>query len=92
MAQPLRCDIPVPADHAPLYELLVPELTDFQRRPSDLVEQLHQTQRPIVLTVTGRPAVVVQEAEADQELLDRQKDLEAGKSGSPNGRVAGGRS
>jgi prevent-host-death family protein len=51
-------------------------LTDFKRRTSELVEQLQETKRPIVLTVNGRPAVVVQEAEAYQEVLDRLHDLE----------------
>jgi prevent-host-death family protein len=51
-------------------------LTDFKRRTSDLVAQLHETKRPIVLTVNGRPEVVVQEAEAYQQLLDRLEQLE----------------
>jgi prevent-host-death family protein len=51
-------------------------LTDFKRRTSNLVAQLHETKRPIVLTVNGRPEVVVQEAQAYQQLLDRLTELE----------------
>ena len=51
-------------------------LTDFKRRTSDLVAHLQKTKRPVVLTVNGRPAVVVQAAEAYQQLLDRVEELE----------------
>lgn len=45
-------------------------LTDSQRQPSDLIDQLRQTNRPIVLTVNGRAAVVVaQAADANQQVL-----------------------
>ena len=65
-------------------------LTDFKRHTSHLVAQLHDTKRPIVLTVNGRPAVVVQEAEAYQELLDRLADLENFKKGSKTSHAARG--
>lgn len=45
-------------------------LTDFKRRTSALVKQLHQTKRPIVLTVNGHAGVVVQDANAYQALVD----------------------
>ena len=67
-------------------------LTDFKRRTSELVEQLQQTKRPIVLTVNGRPAVVVQKAEAYQELLDHLRELETWRSELTHGKAAGGRS
>ena len=66
-------------------------LTDFKRCTSDFVAQLHDTKRAIVLTVNGRPAVVVQDAEAYQLILDRLQELEA-TSGSENRGMAGGRS
>ncbi len=65
-------------------------LTDFKRRTSALVEQLETTKRPIVLTINGRAAVVVQEAKAYQELLDRLAELENGKQEAAGGRAAGG--
>lgn len=45
-------------------------LTDFQRNTREHIERLKETGRPSVLTVNGRAEVVVQSAEAYQELLD----------------------
>jgi prevent-host-death family protein len=45
-------------------------LTTFCRRSGDLMKQLSKSKRPIVLTVQGKAAVVVQDAEAYQRLLD----------------------
>jgi prevent-host-death family protein len=39
-------------------------------RLGDFVKQLKKTKRPVVLTVKGKPAAVVQDAEAYQRLLD----------------------
>ena len=64
-------------------------LTDFKRRTSELVAQLQQTKRPIVLTVNGRPAVIVQDAETYQRLLE---ELETGRREPQKERATGGRS
>lgn len=45
-------------------------LTTFRRRPGDFMRQLRKTKRPVVLTVKGQAAAVVQDAEAYQRLLD----------------------
>lgn len=45
-------------------------LTAFRNRSVEFMQQLKQTQRPMVLTVNGRPEVVVQDAAAYQRLLD----------------------
>ncbi len=45
-------------------------LTSFRRRSADFLKQLHKSKRPMVLTVKGRAAAVVQDAEAYQRLLD----------------------
>lgn len=45
-------------------------LTAFRNRSVEFMKQLKQSQRPIVLTVNGRPEVVVQDAAAYQRLLD----------------------
>ena len=45
-------------------------LTTFRRRSGDLMKQLRTTQRPVVLTVKGKAAAIVQDAEAYQRLLD----------------------
>ena len=51
-------------------------LTDFKRNANAYVEQLQATQLPLVLTVNGKAAVVVQEAGAFQSLIDRIKSIE----------------
>lgn len=45
-------------------------LTDFQRNVKQHVQHLRATGRPEVLTINGKAALVVQDAEAYQELLD----------------------
>jgi prevent-host-death family protein len=48
----------------------IQSLTTFRRRSSDLMKQLRKSKRPMVLTVNGHAAAVVQDAEAYQRLLD----------------------
>jgi prevent-host-death family protein len=45
-------------------------LTSFRRRSGELMKQLRRSQRPLVLTVKGQAAAVVQDAAAYQRLLD----------------------
>jgi prevent-host-death family protein len=45
-------------------------LTTFRRRSGDFMKQLKKSKRPVVLTVKGKAAAVVQDAEAYQRLLD----------------------
>ena len=52
-------------------------LSDFKRRTSQLLGRLKKTGHPLVLTINGRAEVVVQDAEAYQELLDRVETIEA---------------
>ncbi|HZG43043.1 MAG TPA: type II toxin-antitoxin system Phd/YefM family antitoxin [Longimicrobium sp.] len=52
-------------------------LSDFQRGAREHIRRLRETRRPAVLTVNGRAEVVVQEASAYQELLDRLDRAEA---------------
>lgn len=51
-------------------------LTDFQRRARELIGKAKETRNPLVLTVNGRPEVIVQDAMAYQDLLDRLRELE----------------
>ena len=44
--------------------------TTFRRRSGDFMKQLKKTKRPVVLTVKGKAAAIVQDAEAYQRLLD----------------------
>ena len=48
----------------------VPSLTASRRRSGDFLKQLKTTKRPLVLTVKGKAAAVVQDAAAYQRLLD----------------------
>ncbi len=48
----------------------IQSLTNFRRRSGDFMKQLKKTKRPLVLTVKGKAAAVVQDAEAYQRLLD----------------------
>ena len=71
-------------------------VTDFARNTRDHIERLRQTGEPVVLTMNGKAAVVVQDAEAYQRLLDaadyhgavqtlreRLEALERGEHGRP---------
>ena len=48
----------------------IQSLTTFRRRSGDFMKQLKKNKRPVVLTVKGKAAAVVQDAEAYQRLLD----------------------
>ena len=48
----------------------IQSLTTFRRRSGDFMKQLRKSKRPVVLTVKGRAAAIVQDAEAYQRLLD----------------------
>lgn len=45
-------------------------LTTFRRRSGQFLKQIKKSKRPVVLTVNGRAAAVVQDVEAYQRLLD----------------------
>jgi len=48
----------------------IQSLTTFRRRSGDFLKQLRKSKRPVVLTVKGRAAAIVQDAGAYQRLLD----------------------
>jgi prevent-host-death family protein len=48
----------------------IQSLTTFRRRSGDFMKQLKKNKRPVVLTVKGKAAAVVQDAGAYQRLLD----------------------
>jgi prevent-host-death family protein len=58
----------------------IQSLTTFRRRSGDFMKQLKKTRRPVVLTVRGKAAAIVQDAEAYQRLLDiaARADIEEG--------------
>ena len=48
----------------------IQSLTTFRRRSGDFLKQIKKSKRPVVLTVNGKAAAVVQDAVAYQRLLD----------------------
>ena len=55
----------------------IQSLTDFRHNAKKYVEQLQATQAPLVLTVNGKAAVVVEAAEAYEAYQNRIRELEA---------------
>lgn len=51
----------------------IQSLTAFKRDTNRLVKQIKETKQPMILTVKGKPSVVVQDAETYDELM-RFKD------------------
>jgi len=54
----------------------IQSLSNFKQNASKFVKQVQETKEPLVLTVNGKPAVVVQDAERYQEMLDFQERAE----------------
>jgi prevent-host-death family protein len=52
-------------------------MTTFRNHSAEIMRHLKETKRPVVLTVNGRAAAVVQDAEASQHLLDLAADASA---------------
>ena len=48
----------------------IQSLTSFRRSSAQTLKLLRKSKRPMVLTVNGKAAAVVQDAEAYQQLLD----------------------
>ena len=47
----------------------IQSLTTFRRRSGDFLKQLRKSKRPVVLTVKGKAAAIVQDAAAYQRLV-----------------------
>jgi prevent-host-death family protein len=54
----------------------IESLTSFQRNPKDFFEQIKKTRQPLVLTVKGKAAFVVQDAASYQRLMKFAAKLE----------------
>lgn len=65
----MPADIDITADIQPM--------TAFRNRSAEFVEHLRTSKRPMILTVNGRAAVVVQDAESYQKLLGLAADASA---------------
>jgi prevent-host-death family protein len=55
----------------------IQSLTTFRRRSGDFIKQLKKSKRPVILTVKGKAAAVVQDPEAYQHLLDVAAGVDA---------------
>lgn len=51
-------------------------LTDFKRNAKAFVDHIKATKAPIVLTINGKAEVVIQDATAFQEMLERLQQVE----------------
>ena len=51
-------------------------LSTFKRDSNKVMRQMKKTKEPVVLTVNGKAAVVVQDAESYQELLELKERAE----------------
>ena len=54
-------------------------MTFFRNHSAEMLRHLKATSRPVVLTVNGKAAAVVQDAEAYQRLLDLAAEANAGE-------------
>jgi len=52
-------------------------MTTFRNHAAEFLRHLRKTKRPLVLTVNGKAAAVVQDAEAYQQLLDLAAEASA---------------
>jgi len=58
----------------------VHSLTDFLRSHKAMVAQVTETGKPVVLTVNGKPALVIQDAAGYQDLIDQLAHLKERES------------
>ena len=71
----------------------IQSLTTFRRRSGDFMKQLKKSKRPVVLTVKGKAAAVVQDAEAYQHLLhiaaraDAEEGIRQGLENAKEGKL-----
>ena len=53
-------------------------VTDFLRNHKELITRVTETRKPVVLTVKGKPALVIQDADSYQDLMDEIGRLKRG--------------
>ena len=49
-------------------------MTTFRNHSAEIMQHLKETKRPVILTVNGKAAAVIQDAESYQHLLDLAAD------------------
>jgi prevent-host-death family protein len=52
-------------------------MTTFRNHSAEIMQHLKDTKRPVILTVNGKAAAVIQDAEAYQHLLDLAAEANA---------------
>jgi len=67
----------------------IKSVTDLKKRTNEIFRQIHQTGRPVIITVNGRPDVVLIDAEIFEKKLkalnlgsllsEAESDISAGK-------------
>jgi prevent-host-death family protein len=68
-------------------------MTTFRNHSAEIMRHIKETQRPVILTVNGKAAAVLQDAAAYQHLLDlaaeasAEEGIRQGKEDDLNGRV-----
>jgi prevent-host-death family protein len=55
----------------------IKSLSTFKRDSARLLKQLRRTKEPLILTINGEAALVVQDVESYQALLDSKERIEA---------------
>lgn len=55
----------------------ITSLSTFKRDTTRIIKQMRRTKQPVVLTVNGAAAIVVQDVESYQEILDAKERMEA---------------
>jgi prevent-host-death family protein len=58
----------------------IQSVTTFRRQSGDFMKQLKKSKRPVVLTVNGKAAAIVQDVGAYQRLLDLAASADEGES------------
>src|SRR5947209_3432388 len=62
----------------------VRSLTDFKRNTGEMLERIKESGHPLVLTINGKPELVVQDAASYQrilEALERATDIDGARRG-----------
>ncbi len=54
----------------------IQSLSTFKQNASRVVKEIQETKEPVILTVNGKAAVVVQDAESYQRMIDHREYLE----------------
>jgi len=49
----------------------IQSLSDFKQNASKLIKQVRETKEPLILTVNGKAAVVLHDAESYQDMVER---------------------